>query len=122
MAARSSYFPGRGTLFEERFFAGKAEGQAEGKAEGKAEGRAEGLASALVRVLEGRKIALSAAERERVIACTDLDALGVWLDRALDAVTVHEVFGEEGRPGVGAEAEASEASVSAGTSEERAAS
>jgi hypothetical protein len=36
------YFPGRGTLIEEKYLEGKAEGRAEGEAKGMAKGKAEG--------------------------------------------------------------------------------
>jgi hypothetical protein len=55
--------------------------------------RAEGRAISIVRVLESRRIPVSAAARRRIKACKDLERLDVWLSRAVTAASVHEVFG-----------------------------
>lgn len=62
---------------------GRAEGKAEGKAEGRAEGRAEGKAEAVLAVLESRGIAVTAAERKRVLGCEDAAQLDAWLRAAV---------------------------------------
>jgi hypothetical protein len=58
----------------------------------RAEGRAEGEAKAVLRVLERRGITVSSAAREQILACTDTTVLDGWLDRALDAASVDDVF------------------------------
>lgn len=73
----ATYFPGRGTLFEEKYLEGKADGEAEGEAKGEAKGKAEGV----LRVLEVRGIPVSEEVRERIANCTDLARVSAWLDR-----------------------------------------
>jgi hypothetical protein len=87
----ATYFPGRGTLFEQTYLEGKAEGVAEGKAEGKAEGTVESI----LRVLEKRGVPLTPDTRERIVSETDLDTLTRWFDRSLTVATVQEIFSEE---------------------------
>ena len=69
----------------------KAEGRAEGKAEGKAEGRIEGRAQALLRILS-RRFGEVPPERQREIEMADLATLDAWIDRAIDASSLHAVF------------------------------
>ncbi|WP_406146620.1 hypothetical protein [Streptomyces sp. NBC_01012] len=72
----------------------RAEGKAEGRAEGRAEGKAEGRAEAVVAVLERRGIAVGDDVRNRVLGCTDMETLDLWLGRALKATTDEELFGQ----------------------------
>ncbi|MEU0875818.1 hypothetical protein [Nocardia brasiliensis] len=58
------------------------------------EGKAEGEASALLRVLRHRGFEISDALVARVEQETDIAQLDVWLDRALDAASLDEVFAE----------------------------
>ncbi|MFF4159430.1 hypothetical protein [Streptomyces sp. NPDC001678] len=78
-----SYFPGRGTLIEETFL------------EGKAEGRAEERAQQVLRVLEKRGIAVPPVTQERIASCADLHALARWVDRAFIVSEVDELFVDE---------------------------
>jgi hypothetical protein len=78
-----TYFPGRGTLIEQTW------------REGEAEGRAKERAMMVLRVLENRGIPTLSATRDRVTACTDLETLGRWLDRAFVVDTAEEIFGRE---------------------------
>ncbi|MFD9936121.1 hypothetical protein ACFWZ6_23670 [Streptomyces massasporeus] len=78
----ATYFPGRGTLFEETYLEGKAEGIAEGKA------------GAILRVLEKRGIPVPEAVRDRITTCTDLDTLTLWFDRSLTATTAEDLFAD----------------------------
>ncbi len=71
---------------------GKAEGEAEGEARGKAEGKAEGKVGALLSILDVRGIELSQEERDRVLACSDVDVLDAWIKRAVNAKDAAEVF------------------------------
>ncbi|WP_234010481.1 hypothetical protein [Streptomyces sp. SPB074] len=89
---RASYFPGSGTLLERTFLEGEAEGQAKGKAEGMAEGKAEGRISALLRLLHARGVPFAEAAEARIRACTDIDVLDTWFDRALTVRTIAEVL------------------------------
>jgi hypothetical protein len=75
-----SYFPGRGTVFEEAYLDGEAKGEAKGKAEG------------ILRVLEVRGLPVSDAVRERITTCTDLGCLNDWLDRAGAVERAEELF------------------------------
>ncbi|MBA4860559.1 hypothetical protein H1V43_04030 [Streptomyces sp. PSKA54] len=61
----------------------------------RAEGRAKGEARALVRILDRRGIGLSHTDRLRILSCTDLDTLDHWIDRAVTALSVEEIFAEE---------------------------
>ncbi|GAA2935868.1 MULTISPECIES: hypothetical protein [Streptomyces] len=82
-----TYFPGRGTLFEQTYL--------EGKAEGRAEGRAEDRTALILRVLEKRGIDIPETARERITSCTDLDTLTLWFDRSLTAGTAEDLFADD---------------------------
>jgi hypothetical protein len=86
-----SYFPGRGTVFEEAYYDGEAKGKALGEAKGKAEG--------VLRVLEVRGLVVSDETRDRVTNCTDLVLLDEWLDRAGTVERADDLFGEEAEQG-----------------------
>jgi hypothetical protein len=58
-----------------------------------AEGKASGEAKAIVIMLETKGLTLSAEERNRITACTDLDQLDAWLHRVGSVTTVSELFG-----------------------------
>ncbi|MEV0689296.1 hypothetical protein [Streptomyces sp. NPDC050388] len=74
-----THFPGHGTLFEEKYLEGKAEGKAED----------------ILRVLQVRGLTVSDGVHERITTCTDLDTLTAWFDRSLTATTAEDVL-EEG--------------------------
>ncbi|MEU7164202.1 hypothetical protein AB0A70_06090 [Streptomyces morookaense] len=74
-----TYFPGRGTLFEETY----------------QEGRAKERAELVLRVLEKRGVPADATVRERVTGCSDLDALGRWLDRAFIVGQAEDLFDQD---------------------------
>jgi hypothetical protein len=77
-----THFPGHGTLFEEKYL------------EGKAEGKTEDRASLILRVLEKHGIDVPDDIRERITSCTDLDTLTLWFDRSLTASTAEDLFVE----------------------------
>lgn len=52
----------------------------------------EGRAGAVLRVLARRNVAVSDEQRERISACTDLETLDRWLDRAVTAASADELF------------------------------
>ncbi|MEU8140103.1 hypothetical protein [Streptodolium elevatio] len=79
---RGSFFPGRGTLVEENQLIGEAHG------------KVMDAADKVLHLLERRGVAVSDAERQRVLECGDLDVLNVWFDRAITAETTDAVFVE----------------------------
>lgn len=79
----ATYFPGRGTLFEETHLKGKAEGKAEESA------------SLILRVLEKHGVPVPEDTRDRITSCTDLDALTRWFDRSLTATRAEDLFAED---------------------------
>ncbi|MFF7652633.1 hypothetical protein ACFZCY_22925 [Streptomyces sp. NPDC007983] len=54
--------------------------------------RAERAAEDVLRILSLRGLEVTAETRERIQSCTDLDVLGTWLDRAVTASRVEELF------------------------------
>jgi hypothetical protein len=68
------------------------EGKAEGEAEGEARGKAHGLALALLKVLQGRKVEVDEPLRKEVLACRDEARLVAWLDKAVTAKSLADVF------------------------------
>ncbi|MBF6177956.1 hypothetical protein [Nocardia otitidiscaviarum] len=56
--------------------------------------RAAGLAEGILRILNRRGIDVPDESRERISMCTDLELLGVWLDRALCADNIADVFAD----------------------------
>jgi hypothetical protein len=72
---------------------GRAEGEARGRAEGEARGRAEATRTALYKVLESRSISLTPALGARIEAEHDSARLQSWLDAALKATAIDDVFG-----------------------------
>ncbi|WP_432134990.1 hypothetical protein [Streptomyces sp. bgisy154] len=85
-----TYFPGRGTVFEEAYLEGQAEGEVKGEAKGQAKGQAKGI----LRILDLRNLPVSDDARERITTCTDLDRLDDWLDRAGTVERAEDLFGE----------------------------
>ncbi|MEU5050078.1 hypothetical protein [Streptomyces sp. NPDC021096] len=75
-----TFFPGRGTLIEETWL------------EGEAEGRLKQSALSVLRVLESRDIPVSPAVRERIMTCAYMDTLGYWLEAAVTVSTAEEIF------------------------------
>ena len=64
------------------------------KADAEARGKAEGVAESILRVLEAREVAVSAAQREEILGCSDRDRLDRWLRRAALASSADEVTAE----------------------------
>ena len=65
---------------------------AEGRAEGCAEGRVQEARAAVLRVIERRGLALRPADRRRIAAEPDIERLERWLDAAITAASVAELF------------------------------
>jgi hypothetical protein len=72
-------------------------GEDRGRAEGEARGRAEGEARALLAVLEARGLAVSDAERARIVRCADAAQLERWVRRAVTARATAELFDDESK-------------------------
>ncbi len=83
----ATYFPGRGTLVEETYLKGVAEGREEGRV-------AERVHTILF-LLEQRGIDAPTDIRARIADCTDLDTLGRWLKRAFTVTTAEGLFTDE---------------------------
>ena len=60
--------------------------------QGRAEGRAEGEAKAVLAFLAARGIEVPEEPRERIISCTDLDQLEMWIRRAATITAIDELF------------------------------
>lgn len=71
-------FLGRGTLEEESGILGRIIGRRD----------------FVLRLLEGRGVAVSDAAKLRVLECVDPDTLDVWFERAITARSTAEVFGD----------------------------
>jgi predicted transposase YdaD len=67
--------------------------------EGKAKGEARGEARGILNVLAARRIPVSDTIRERILACTDIATLDVWMRRAATAATAASVV-RAARPAV----------------------
>ncbi len=74
---------------------GREEGMEQGLEQGLEQGRTEAKAEMVLHILEWRGIPVPDAVRERVNACTDLDRLEVWAQRAVHATDATELFAEE---------------------------
>jgi hypothetical protein len=79
--------------------AGRKEGEAKGRAEGEAQGRAEATAQAILTVLEVRGVIVGDADRRRILACTDLAALDVWMLKARRVSDAASLFADSGPAG-----------------------
>jgi hypothetical protein len=67
-------------------------GVATGVARGEAKGKAAGEATALLKILARRGLTTTAAQRRRILGCTDLATLERWLDRSLSVSSVGELL------------------------------
>ena len=70
----------------------RAEVTAAVRAEARAEARATEKAADVLAVFEARGLAVSDELRARVLACTDLDQLGLWLRRAVTVAAPGDIF------------------------------
>jgi hypothetical protein len=73
---------------------GRAEGLTEGLTKGLTKGRTEEAARAVLTVLRVRGLAMSDAERERILSEKDPERLEGWLEKAAVAASVAAVFDE----------------------------
>lgn len=56
------------------------------------QGRAKGKAEDIITVLAARGMRVSEADRQRILSCTDASQLTAWLERAVNARSVDDVF------------------------------
>ena len=77
---------------------GREEGFAEGQEKGRAEGRVEGEAVSVLSVLRFRGIEVPEARERQIKACTDLAQLELWLERAVSATCIDDLFDDTSRP------------------------
>lgn len=59
---------------------------------GQTQGLARGKAMSIIEVLEARGLTVSDAQRERIVGCTDLETLTLWLRRAATVASADELF------------------------------
>ncbi|MFF0595790.1 RpnC/YadD family protein [Streptomyces antibioticus] len=64
--------------------------------QGREEGRAQERAAVILRTLKWRQIDVPDTVRDRILASTDFDELGAWLDRAYEVDTASDLF-DDGR-------------------------
>lgn len=72
-----------------------AKGEKRGEKRGRRAGLSEGLAQAVLGVLERRSFRVPASVRRRVLASGDEYQLRRWLERAVTAESIDEVFDSE---------------------------
>ena len=75
-----------------------AQGKTEALREGEAEGIAKGKAQAVLAVLEARGLAVSTAQRARVLGGTDLAQIESWGRKAVTAKAAAALFAAPKRP------------------------
>lgn len=68
--------------------------EAAARSEGEAKGKAEGRAESILGILEARGLAVSAAQRQEILRCQDLERLDRWLRRAILAPSTDEAIAE----------------------------
>jgi hypothetical protein len=81
--------------YKSDFIEGFAEqGLEQGLVQGRKQGLALAKAESIAKILNSRGLRPDDRQRERLGACTDLDLLDRWFDRALAAASVDEVFAD----------------------------
>lgn len=88
----STTWPVYSPFAREHYGRGKDDGREEGRVEGRVEGRAEGEADAVLRVLAVRGIETPEDARARIRACADQRQLDTWLERAVTATSITDLF------------------------------
>jgi Uma2 family endonuclease len=73
----------------------RSEGQIEGRSEGWSEGRSEGRIEAVLAVLASREFAVTATEREQILAERDPARIDVWIARVGTCASVAELLDTE---------------------------
>lgn len=75
-----TFFPGRGTVFEEAYY----------------DGEAAGMAKSVLRILKARGLPVTDDVSERITSCTDPARLEKWLDRSATVERAEDLFDHEG--------------------------
>ena len=57
-------------------------------------GEATGEARAILAVLDARGVTATEEQRQRILSCTDLDQLTVWVRKAVALADVEELFSQ----------------------------
>jgi len=73
---------------------GMQQGLQQGRELGLEQGAARAKAEDILKVLDARKIEVTAEQRDQVTSCTDIAQLDQWFDRSLAAETGADVFGD----------------------------
>jgi predicted transposase YdaD len=73
--------------------------EARGEARGRAQGEAKGKAEAVRKILTKRGLPIMPHQHRQIHECTDLATLDRWLDQALTAASVDELFAKTRRNG-----------------------
>ncbi|WP_446223538.1 hypothetical protein ACTWPB_28475 [Nocardia sp. IBHARD005] len=73
---------------------GREKGLEKGLEQGREEGRDQGVADSILRVLARRGVTVSATAETRITSCHDRDQLADWLDRAIAATDVDDLFAD----------------------------
>jgi len=62
------------------------------EAMGEAKGEVKGIAKSILKVLHARGVSVPQESRERIEACKDTEQLDIWLDRAVTAKSIDDLF------------------------------
>ncbi|WP_395820169.1 hypothetical protein [Archangium minus] len=68
------------------------QGLQQGLARGRQEGLIRGRTEDILRILTARGVHVDEEARLRILTCTDMAALDLWFDRALNATSLSDVF------------------------------
>lgn len=95
---RSGHYEYQSEFARKYIALGREEGREKGREEGLQEGLHKGEVTALLEVLSARGLKVSAAARERILACTEVSQIKRWLRKAVTVQSVQELFETEPAP------------------------
>jgi hypothetical protein len=84
----------QGPTFKKGKLEGERAGRLEGERAGKLEGQALMGAEAVLTILQTRGLLPTEVQRERLLACEDLDSIKAWIAKAVTAPSVDALFDE----------------------------
>jgi len=70
----------------------EARGEARGEVRGEARGEARGVAKAVLKILENRGVPVDERSQDRVVSCTEIEMLNIWLDRSIEVTEIAGLF------------------------------